>query len=153
QPNNYTVIMRSLSGKKGLVPNLRNYKFVFRNTKLSSDVIIHFNEDIIPINKMYVEKNDFIVEVNNVPSIGQLTVNCKGKDIEIDAVRLINEDIEEILSDLQIETFMKEKIAAIIFTDLPIKKKRIEIRKLRAKGLRKEHVRLFLKLLEYIDNF
>ena len=101
---------------------------------------------------MYVEENDFIVEIEHVNTIGQLTINCKGKDIEIDAVRVINEDIDSILMDLQIETDLKEKIAQIIFDEeVPIRKKRISIRKLRHQGLSKEHMNLFLKLLEYIN--
>ena len=78
------------------------------------------------------------------------TVNCKGKDIEFDPTRLINDDIAGILDDLQIETLMKEKIDAIIFADMPIKKKRIAIRKLRRKGLERKFIKLFLRLLEYI---
>ena len=70
----------------------------------------------------------------------------------IDAVRLINEDIDSILMDLQIETYLKEKLASIIFSDMPIKKKRIAIRKLRRSGLSKEHMKLFLKLMEYIES-
>ena len=45
---------------------------------------------------------------------------------------------------------MKENIAAILFSDLEIKSKRIEIRKLRAKGLNGKYIRMFIKLLEYI---
>ena len=101
---------------------------------------------------MYIEENDFVVIVNNVNTIGQLTINCKGKDIEIDAVRLINEDIDSILMDLQISTYLKEKLASIIFGDMPIKKKRIAIRKLRKDGLSKEYMKLFLKLMEYIES-
>ena len=74
-------------------------------------------------------------------------------DIEIDAVRLINDDIDSILMDLQIETYLKEKIADIIFSEEPISKKRIGIRKLKKSGLSKEYVNLFLKLLEYISEF
>ena len=80
----------------------------------------------------------------------QLTINCRGKDIEIDAERIINDDIDSILSDLQIKTSLKENIAAILFSDLEIKSKRIEIRKLRAKGLNGKYIRMFIKLLEYI---
>ena len=46
---------------------------------------------------------------------------------------------------------MKEEIASIMFGNLAINKKRIEIRKLKKKGLSKEYVNLFLKLLEYIS--
>ena len=96
----------------------------------------------------YVDDNDFIVEIKDVPTIGQLTINCKGKDIEIDAARLINDDIDSVLSDLKIETYTKERISDIMFGDSPIQNKRIEIRKLKKEGLHKDYVALFLKLLE-----
>ena len=149
-PNNYTVIVRPSEGKSGIIPEKRNYKFVFRNTKKAKDVIVYFNDAQVN-SKSYVQGSNFVVEVQDVPTIGQLTLNCKGKDIEIDAVRIINEDIESIISDLQIETEMKEKIDKILFSELSIKKKRIEIRKLGNKGLEKKFVKLFLKLLEYIN--
>ena len=149
-PNNYTVIIRAIEGKSGIIPEKRNYKIRFRNTKQADDVVVFFNEKQIKSNS-WIEGTDFIVEVKEVPTIGQLTINCKGKDIEIDALRLINDDIESIINDLQIETEMKEIIDSILFSNLPIKKKRIEIRKLRRKGLERKFVRLFLKLLEYIE--
>lgn len=149
-PNNYTVIIRPIDGKKGIVPDNRNYKIVFRNTKRANDVLVYFNNEKLDYNS-YVKDNDFIVEVQNVSTIGQLTINCKGKDIEIDAVRIINDDVESIISDLQIETRLKELIDSILFSDLTIKKKRIEIRKLTKEGLEKKFVKLFLKILEYIQ--
>ena len=72
-------------------------------------------------------------------------------DIEIDAIRLINEDIQNILGDLQISTELKFKIDAILFSDLSIAKKRIEIRKLKNSGLERKYVLLFINLLEYIE--
>ena len=149
-PNNYTVIMRAVEGKSGIVPEKRNYKFVFRNTKKANDVIVYFNDTQIE-SRSYVKDNDFIVEVKDVSTIGQLTLNCKGKNIEISADRIINEDIQSIIADLQIETRLKELIDDILFGDLPIKKKRIEIRKLANKGLERKFIKLFLKLLEYIE--
>lgn len=149
-PSNYTVIVRSIEGKSGIVPETRNYTFRFRNTKEASDVIVYFNDIKIGY-ESYVDGTDFIVEVKGIRTIGQLTVNCKGKDIEIDAERLINEDIESIISDLQIKTELKEKLDTILFSDQPVKKKRIEIRKLGNKGiLEKKFVKLFLKLLEHL---
>ena len=149
-PNNYTVIIRALDGKSGIVPEYRNYKLIFRNTKKAKEVIVYENREKIEC-KSYVQGPDFVVEVNEVKSISQLTVNCKGKDIEIDATHLINNDIAGILDDLQIETLMKEKIDEIIFSDLPIKKKRIAIRKLGNRGLERKFVKMFLRLLEYIS--
>ena len=150
--NNYTVIIRSIDGKSGIVPEKRNYKMVFRNTKETNNVVAHFNNDQIDVN-YYVDGNDFIVEVKDCPTIGQLTINCKGKDIEIDAVRLINDDVQSILMDLKIDTYLKEEIDSIMFGKLPNNKKRIAIRKLKKKGLSKEYINLFLKLLEYINEF
>lgn len=150
-PNNYTVIVRPIEGRSGIIPDERNYKFRFRNTKESEDVSVYLKDTPIPF-KSYVDGTDFIVEVENVNTIKQLTINCKGQDIEIDAVRIINEDIESILSDLQIETEMKEKVDAVFFSDVSIKKKRIMIRKLSSKGLERKFIQLFLKLLDYVGS-
>lgn len=149
-PNNYTVIVRAIEGKSGIIPEKRKYTFRFRNTKESKSVSVYYQDQQIPF-KSYAEDQDFIVEVNDVNTIGQLTINCRGKDIEIDAVRIINEEIESILSDLQIETELKEKIDKIFFGNLSVGKKRIEIRKLKNKGLEQKFVKLFLKLLEYVS--
>ncbi|MDD6263606.1 MAG: hypothetical protein PUA97_00595, partial [bacterium] len=131
-------------------PAKRNYKMVFRNTKQADSVTAYFNNEKIPVNS-YVDSTDFIVEIKNCSTIGQLTINCKGKDIEIDAMRLINDDVNSILLDLKINTYLKEDIADIMFGELPLKKKRIAIRKLKNTGLSKEYISLFLRLLEYIS--
>lgn len=150
--NNYTVIFRSIDGKSGIVPPKRNYKVVFRNTKKAEDVTAFYNNEPFKV-KSTVDGNNFIVEVKNVPTIGQLTISCKGKDIEIDAVRVINDDVKSILLDLQINTYLKEDIASIMFSNLSVAKKRIAIRKLKRKGLSRQYMNLFLKLLEYISEF
>ena len=93
-PNNYTLIIRSIEGKSGIVPDTRNYKIRFRNTKHAEDVIVYFDSTQIQVSNAYVDNNDFIVEINDVRTVGQLTINCKGKDIEIDAVRVLTEDID-----------------------------------------------------------
>ena len=148
-PSNYTIIIRTLEGNRGVVDDYRNYKIRFRNTKRADNVIAYFNDTQIKTIS-YVDDADFIVEAEHVPSIGQFTLNCKGKDIEIDAIRLINDDIDSILLDLPINTVLKEKISSIMFSELPIKRKRIEVRKLRKYNLGREYIKLFLKLLEYI---
>ncbi len=149
--SNYTLIIRAIEGKSGIIPEKRNYRIKFRNTKQADEVIVYFNDDKINA-KSYVDGPNFVIEVNDVPTIGQLTINCKGKDIEIHTLRYINEEIDSIISDLLIETSLKEDIASILFReDYTIKKKRIEIRKLRRKGLKPLFIKLFLKLLEYIE--
>ena len=151
--NNYTLIIRPIEGKNGIVPASRDYKIRFRNTRVADDVIVYLDNELIDLNNVqsYEEDTDFIVEVKNVDTTRQLTINCKGQDIEIDAVRIINEDIASIISDLKIETFLKEKIHAIIFSELSISKKRILIKKLKKDGLQPQFIRMFLRLLEYIS--
>ena len=150
-PNNYTVIIRALEGRGDVIPTLRNYKFVFRNTKRAEDVTVYKDYEQIPF-ESYVDGPNFVVEVKNIPTFGhQLTVNCKGRDIEIDAVRLVNKDIEGILSDLQIKTEQKEQIDKIMFSDMTVRKKRIAVRRLQNKKLEKKFIQLCLKLLEYVE--
>lgn len=148
--NNYTLIIRPVEGKSGIIPEMRDYRIRFRNTREADDVQVYLDKDLIPF-EQYVEDSDFIISVKNVKTTGQLTVNCKGKDIEIDAVRIINEEIDSIISDLQIETRLKEKIATIIYSDLDIKKKRIAIKKMKQDGLDSIFIRMFMKLLEYMS--
>ncbi len=150
--NNYTVIIRSIEGKSGIVPAKRNYKVVFRNTKQAESVTAYYNGQPYKVRTEF-DGNDFVVEVLGVPTIGQLTINCRGQDIEIDAVRVINDDVKSILLDLKINAYLKEDIADIMFSNDSISKKRIAIRKLRKKGLSRVHTNLFLKLLEYISEF
>jgi len=149
--SNYTVIFRPLEGKTGIVPKTRNYKIRFRNTKKADGVEVYVKDKKIPF-ESYVDENDFVVEIKDAPTLEQVLVNCKGKDIENDSLRLVNEEIDNILYDLPIETKLKEKIASIIFDEnLPINKKRIEIKKLKRKKLEKKFINLFIKLLEYIS--
>lgn len=150
QQNNFTVIIRPVEGKGGIIPATRNYKIKFRNTRLPSDVIVFVGENKKDDIKSYVDINDFVVEIKNVDTTKQLSINCKGNDIEIDADRIINEDIDSIISDLQINTGLKETIASILFGELDIKQKRVKIRKLKRSGLHPKYIKMFLKLLDYI---
>ncbi len=147
--NNYTVIIRPIEGKTDIIPKYRDYKIRFRNTRIADSVDVYLNNEKDKVEyRVYEDENDFVVDLKNVDTTKQLVVNCKGRDIEINAVRIINEDINSIITDLKISTKLKEQIASIIFSDMDVKLKRIEIKKLR--GLDKRFVRMFIKLLEYI---
>jgi len=151
-PNNFTVIIRPLEGRNEVVPVNRSYKIRFRNTRMAEDVIVYIGTTRLEV-KTYIDEQDFVIETPFISTKEQLSINCKGKGIEIDAVRLINEDIDTIISDLKIPTRLKEKIAEIIFSEDEIKKKRIAIRKLAAQGLSDIFIKMFLKLLEYVSEF
>lgn len=147
--NNFSVIIHPIDGKTEIIPKLRDYKIKFRNCRTADSVDVYLQGEKLDGNyEVYEEDNDFIVDIKDVDTTKQLTVNCKGKDLEINAVRIINEDVNSIISDLGIPTKLKEIIADIFFSDLDIKQKRIQIKKI--KGLDKRFVRMFIKLLEYI---
>lgn len=147
--NDFSVSIEPVSGKSGIVPETRDYIIKFRNTKFTDGVQVFCDEKNVPYRR-YVDETDFIIEFDNIPVTSKVYVYCKGKDIEIDAQRVINEDLESIISDLSITTELKEKIDAIIFSDSNIKAKRIAIRKLKRDGLSSLFVKMFMKLLEYV---
>ena len=146
----YILTIHPVEGKTGLIPDKRDYRIRFRNTRLPEKVEALISNSPVKNCKFYESDNDLVVEVDNVDTRRQLVINCTGTNIEIDAVRIINEDINGIISDLKVDTLLKEKIAAVIFSDLPINKKRIAIRKLRSSGLNQIFIQMFIKLLEYI---
>lgn len=153
QKDDYKVTILPVEGKVGVIPNKRDYKIRFKNTKPTSQVVTYVSSIQVK-NNCYKEESDLIVEVSDIPTNEQLTIVVSGKDIEIEAIRIISDDIISIISDLPIKTTVKQKIDDIMFSnELDLKKKRIAIRKL-AHGkdyLEKKYITLLLKLLEYIN--
>ena len=149
--NNYTLIIRCVEGKNDLLFLKRDYKIRFRNTKLAENVKVYIDDMEFPFTS-YLMDNDFVIEIKDVSTSHQLTINCQGSDIEIDALMLINDDIDSILSDLKVATKLKDTIANILFDEkLSISKKRIGIRKLKRLGLDARSIKIFLKLIEYMS--
>ena len=147
--NDFSVSLEPLKGKSGIIPAKRDYVIRFRNTKFTDGVQVFCNEINVPYRR-YVEDNDFVIEFDNISTTSKVFVYCKGKDIEIDASRVINEDLEGIISDLTIPTELKIAIDKIMFSELSIKEKRIAIKKLRRKGLPTLFIKMFMKLFEYL---
>ena len=150
--NSYNLTILPVEGKVGILPKTRDYKIRFRNTRAASRILSYVQGTPVD-NKSYREDKDLVIEVKDIPTNKQFTLMCSGKDIEYDAMKIINEDISEIISDLPIKTTMKDKVDSIMFAkNLEIKKKRIAIRKL-ANGkerLERKYIDLFIKLLEYV---
>ncbi|NLC47936.1 MAG: DUF5110 domain-containing protein, partial [Tenericutes bacterium] len=147
--NDFSVSIEPVEGKIGVIPEKRNYVVVFRNTKFTDNVQVFCDQINVPYRR-YTDDNDFVIEFDALPTTSKIFVYCKGKDIEIEAYRVINEDLESIISDLKIETKLKEEIDSIVFSKSDIKAKRIAIRKLKRKGLPTVFVKMFMKLLEYV---
>lgn len=146
--NNYTLIIRPFEGKSGIIPDTRNYKIRFRNTRTATDVKVLVEDKEIAFTS-YSDGSDFVVEVSDAPTVKQITIICRGKDIEIDATRILNEDIDGIISDIPVETILKEKIANIMFSEADYRDKRISVKKLKKEGLDDLFIRMLLRLLEY----
>ncbi len=150
--SNYTLIIRSIEGDSSVIPDVRDYKIVFRNTKKADNVVVYENQAVLDNIETETTETDFIVYIKNVHTGSQLVVNCYGEDIEIDSVKLIKDDIESILFDIKINTAIKDEIAAIMYDgNLSLGKKRISIKKLKRKGLDQRSVNIFLRLLEYME--
>ncbi len=149
QLNQYELIIEN-NGNPGLLPEERNYLFRFKNTRMAN--IIARSGDVNLAGKSYIEKNDLVIEIEKVSSSRKFSILLQSDGIiENSTERLINDDIKGILEDLEIETTLKEKIDSILFGNLPIKKKRIAIRKLKRDNLEPKFIKMFLNLLEYID--
>lgn len=153
EKNNYKLTILPVAGKKGIIPDRRNYKIVFRNTKYPQNISTFVSNKQVS-NTCYREGTDFVIKVLNVPTTAQLTITCSGDDIEVESTRIINEDIISIISDLPINTDQKQKIDDILFgKEIPKDKKRIALRKL-SRGkypIDRKYIKLFLNLLEYIE--
>ena len=153
EKDNYKLTILPVEGKMGVAPSKRSYKVRFKNTKPTSKVTSYVASTQIN-NNCYKDGADLIVEVDEIPSNEQLTIICSGQDIEIEAIRIISDDIISIISDLPIKTSLKQKIDNIMFSnELDLSKKRISIKKLahEKEYLEKKYITLLLKLLEYIN--
>ena len=147
-PNDYIV---KITKKEGNYQEFRrNYYLRFRNIKMPDnvDVLVDGTKKEV---KYSIDKNDLVVCVNDVSSISNVEVKVQGTDIEISTSQVINDEISSILEDLEIETTLKDRIDKIIFSDLSIKKKRIEIRKLKKYRLEPKFIDMFISLLEFIS--
>lgn len=148
--DNYVLTITSSSTRVGLTDELRNLKVRFHHTKGVETMKVYV-DNIIVKPKTHMDGLDFVIELENIAYNANILISCKGKKMEANVMRVINDEIDGILLDLPINTVLKEKISAIMFSNLAIKRKRIEIRRLNKVGLGKEHIKLFLKLLEYIE--
>ena len=149
--DNYTLSIHPVEGKTGIIPDTRDYFIRFRNTRIPERINVEVGGEEKKDFTYYNDENDFLVEIKGIDTKKSLVVNITGANIEIEALRIINEDINEIISDLSIDTILKERIGLIMFSNLPINKKRIEIRKLKRAGLDSLFINMFIRLLEYIE--
>ena len=142
----------TISKKEGNynIPN-RNIVLRFRNMKEPESIQVKSNNIEMKYNS-YTEQNDLVIELENVNLFNKLEVLITGNNLEIENLNLVNKQIEGILDDLEVDTTIKEKIDKIIFSDLPINKKRIGLRKLKKDKLEPKYINMFISLLEISEN-
>ena len=148
-PNNYEIIIKPKDGNLAVNHQTRNYRIVLKNIRATAEITVTVNLQPVAFKK-YEDGNDLIIELTSINTNTRIALKCSGKDIEVSNFRALNDDVEGIISDLFIETELKNKIDEIMFSNSTIKRKRIEIRKLKSAGLEPRFIKLFLKLLEYV---
>ena len=142
----------TITPKSGQLPiGERNYLLKFRNMKDPEKVIVNYDGQTFE-NTHEVENKDLIIKLENINSYSSVEVNIIGNNLEIETENVINEEIEGILYDLEISTLLKYKIDSIIFSDIPIKKKRVALRKLKKDNLEPKYISMFIGLLDFIEN-
>ena len=145
----YELLIKNTSNIR-ILPQVRNYRVRFKNTKASNVVITSGGEQVQGIS--YLDKNDLVIDVSNISTSRELKIECiSDSEIENSTIHLINDDIRGVLGDLEIETTLKERIGSVLFSNLSVKEKRIAIRKLKKYKLEPKFIKMFLNLLEYID--
>ena len=145
EPDNYTFTISKKSGNNLL--RTRSYRIRFKNTRNVTNINILVNNNPYQGN-CYYDNNDLVIELNEVMTSYNVVINVTGKEMEISSSYIINNDIKGILEDLEIETSLKVKIDNILFSDMPTRKKRIAIKKLKRDKLEPKFIKMFLSLLE-----
>ena len=148
--NVYSLSINPYKGKSAVIPDKRTYSIIFRNMKMPKDFSVQVNNKEYDNYIVSEKDNNLIIKIPDIDTSKNILIKCIGENMEMDATHILNEDIDSIINDLRIQTNLKEKIAKIAFSELPIKKKRIEIRKLEKVGLDHKYVLVFLKLYDYL---
>lgn len=129
----------------GIIGNNRNYKLRFKNIKMPKNINITLDD-----NKLYfisyIEDNDLIIMLEDIKITDKLVINVDSSEIE--ASKVIDTEIDDIINQLVIETNLKIKVNELMFSNIEVKNKRIEIRKLEKQGLSKSLIEVLLKLVE-----
>ena len=107
----------------------------------------HKVNNIEKYNKNYIEQKR-IYSIENNKDKKENTFNFYNPDKFVNG--LVNDDIDSILNDLPIQTKIKEEIGKVLLSDVDIKTKRIQVRKLNKLGVSPKYITLFIKLLEYM---
>lgn len=113
----YTVDIKPIEGKSGIIPEFRNYTLVFKNIKNPSLVSVKTLEKSLNFNIKRLGR-DIIIDIKNVNTLELLTINLKSDD-SLENLYL-HEDkvgIDEFIKDLEIPNDLKDKIKEILLSN------------------------------------
>lgn len=147
--DNYDLSIHPVEGKTGIINDYRDYEIRFRNSKQPEKITVSVNNQIITDYDVHVDENDLVININHVDTKKHLNISCSG-NVEIENVKNINEEFNEIISDLKIETIIKEKLASIFFSSEDALDKKSKIKKLKSLKLNELLTKKLIELLDYM---
>lgn len=145
-PNGYELLVSPVSGKRGIIADSRNYKFVFRNISDTSNISITQNNANVNFTKE-IENNSLVLKVFNVSTYLPLQIELISTH-EVENIYKKELEIEEIINEFKIATSLKEEIYNVIFSNSINKVKKSSIKKLKRKGLNEFYIEKINRLIE-----
>lgn len=143
--NGYILTIKPLQGKRGIIPDFRNYKIVFRNISDTNNIEVVNNNQIKEYKKR-IENNNLVLELQNISTYENLKITINDSK-EVTNVYRKQNDIEEIISDFVIPTKIKENISEIINSNNSYNTKKSLIKKLKKQDLNEVYIETIIKLI------
>ena len=112
----YTIDIKPIEGKSGVIPEFRNYTLVFKNIKNPSLVIVKTMEKTLPFSIKRVGK-DIIIDIKNINTLELVTITLKNDDMLENLY--VHEDkvsIDNFITDLEIPNNLKDKVKEILLS-------------------------------------
>ena len=128
----YTIDIKPIEGKSGVIPELRNYTLVFKNIKNPSLVLVKTMEKTLPFSIKRVGK-DIIIDIKNINTLELVTIKLKSEDmLENLYMYEDNVNIDNFIKDLEVPNNLKDKVKDILLSNDNFTGffKRLELKKL-----------------------
>lgn len=113
----YTIDIKPIDGKSGIIPEFRNYTLVFKNIKNPSLVIVKTMENTLPFNIKRVGK-DIIIDIKNINTLELVTIKLKSDEVlENLYIHEDNISIDNFINDLEVPNELKDKVKEILLSN------------------------------------
>ena len=112
----YTIDIKPIEGKSGVIPELRNYTLVFKNIKNPSLVLVKTMDKTLPFSIKRVGK-DIIIDIKNINTLELVTITLKNDNMLENLY--VHEDkvsIDNFITDLEIPNNLKDKVKEILLS-------------------------------------